>query len=113
MRKVVLSLLVTAAAALSASTATAEQIKLVQSSVLSRPLLSWDRLSMSAGVDYAFYNDPAATSARVPEFRKEWEVGIYGSYVIVERLHVAGSIAHGLDNKLLRSKLGLRLTLKN
>ena len=47
-----------------------------------RPLFSLNRLSLSAGLDYAWYGQPAATSSRMPEYAKEWEAGLYGAYTL-------------------------------
>lgn len=81
-----------------------------------KPLLDWSRLSLSAGIDYAWYGAPTETSAPVPFFEKEWEVGLYGAYVLAAPaagqsgpvVSLAGSSAYGLDNKLIRTKVGLR-----
>lgn len=86
-------------------------------SAAEKPLLDWSRFALAAGVDYAWYGAPVETSAPVPFFHKEWELGLYGAYVLASpklgdsgpTVSVAGSSAYGLDNKLIRTKLGLRL----
>ena len=83
-------------------------------------MLSWDRLALSAGLDYAWYSAPANTSSTPPAFTKEFEPGLYGAYVLVAPppntpgtiVTLAGSGAYGLDNKLYRFKLGIRVGLK-
>jgi opacity protein-like surface antigen len=85
-----------------------------------RPLFSLNRLSLSAGLDYAWYGAPVATSSRLPVYAKEWEAGLYGAYTIAAPspgqdgpiVTLVGSSAYGLDNKLVRTKLGVRIGLK-
>lgn len=89
-------------------------------SAADRPLLSLNRLALSAGLDYAWYGQPAATSSRMPEYAKEWEAGLYAGYTIAAPaagqdgpiVTIVGSSAYGLDNKLVRTKLGVRIGLK-
>lgn len=85
-----------------------------------RPLFSLHRLSLSAGLDYAWYGAPVETASRLPVYAKEWEAGLYGAYTLAAPapgkdgpiVTLAGSSAYGLDNKLIRTKLGIRVGLK-
>lgn len=84
-----------------------------------KPLLSWERVSISGGLDYAWYGAPTETSAPIPFFEKEWEAGLYGAYTVAAPhdgetgpiVSIAGSCAYGFDNKLVRTKLGVRIGL--
>lgn len=85
-----------------------------------RPLISWSRLALACGLDYAWYGAPAATSARLPDFVKEWEPGVYASYTISAPplgvkgpiVSLAASSCYGTDNKIIRTKVGIRIGLK-
>lgn len=76
-----------------------------------KPLLSIERLSLGAGVNYAFFSAPLESSARIPEFEKEFEVGVFAAYNLIPHLSLVGSSVYGLDNKLFRSSVGLRVRL--
>jgi hypothetical protein len=72
-------------------------------------LLSFDRLSIAGGVDYAWYE--ASGNEPVPSFGKEWEVTLVGAYSLTPQFHLTGSSAYGLDNKFFRTRLGVRVSL--
>jgi hypothetical protein len=89
-------------------------------SAAERPIVSWSRLALACGLDYAWYGAPAATSAKVPDFSKEWETGVYASYTLSAPpagvkgpiVTLAASSCYGLDNKIVRTKVGIRVGLK-
>ena len=74
-----------------------------------RPLFSKDRASLAAGLDYAAYSRWGDTS--IPTFKKEFEVGLYGAYVLTPHLTLTGSAAGGVDNKLIRYRVGVRTVI--
>ena len=76
-----------------------------------KPLLSAERLSIGAGVNYAFYSAPLESSARLPDFKKEWEAGVFAAYNLTPHLSAVGSSVYGLDNKQFRTSLGLRVRI--
>jgi hypothetical protein len=84
---------------------------MAQAAPVPKPLLSVERLSVGAGLNYAFYSAPLESSARIPEFEKEWEVGVFAADNLIPHLSLVGSSAYGLDNKLFRSSVGLRVRL--
>lgn len=76
-----------------------------------KPLLSVERVSLGAGFNYAFHAAPFETSAPLPEFRKEFEAGLYGAYNLTPHLSAVASSVYGLDNKTFRTSLGVRIRL--
>ena len=74
-----------------------------------KPILSLDRLGLSAGANYAWH---AGESLNLPKFKKEWEAGIFAAYNLTPTLDLVGSTLSGLDNKTFRSSVGLRVALK-
>lgn len=74
-----------------------------------RPLLDKSRASLAFGLDYAFYQK--AGDEPLPSFKKAWEPGIFGAYVLTPHLTLTGSGAYDLDNKFLRWKVGVRTVL--
>jgi len=81
----------------------------VASAQAEAPLLSFQRLSIAGGADYAWYE--ATGNEPVPAFGKEWEVTLVGAYSLTPHLHLTGSTAYGLDNQFFRTRLGLRVSL--
>lgn len=81
-----------------ASVASAEQVDV--------PLFSPQRLSLAVGADYAFYS-----GANAPKFpvKKEWQVGVFGSYKLTPTLALTGGTRLGVDSKQFDNKIGLRL----
>lgn len=75
------------------------------------PILSKKRLSVAAGLNYAAFSRVGESASLTPPFSKEWETGLYGAYNLTPRLSLTGSTVLGLDNKLLRSSVGLRVRL--
>lgn len=76
-----------------------------------KPILSADRFSVAAGLNYAAFSRPLATAAETPSFKKEWETGLYAAYNLTPRVSLAGSSVIGLDNRLIRTSLGIRVRL--
>lgn len=74
-----------------------------------QPLFSKDRASLAFGLDYAAYqkvgNEP------LPSFKKAWEPGVFGAYVLTPHLTLVGSGAYDVDNKFARWKVGIRTVL--
>jgi len=78
-----------------------------------KPVVDWSRLSLAAGVNYAWHAAPFDDSAPVPAWGREWEAGLYGAYNLTPRLSLVGSTVYGLDNKNVESRVGLRVRLGN
>jgi len=76
-----------------------------------KPLLSAERLSLGVGANYAFYSAPLESSARLPDFKKEWEAGVFAAYNLTPHLSAVGSSVYGLDNKQFRTSIGLRVRI--
>jgi len=76
-----------------------------------RPLLSAERLSLAVGANYAFFSAPLESSARLPEFKKEFEAGLFAAYNLTPHLSAVGSSVYGLDNKQFRTSVGLRVRI--
>ena len=74
-----------------------------------QPLLSITRASLAVGVDYASYQNQG--DQRLPNFVKEFEPGIFGAYVLTPHATLVGSGCYGLDNKIIRWKVGVRAVL--
>lgn len=74
-----------------------------------QPLLSKDRASLAVGLDYAWYQK--AGSEPLPQFKKAWEPGLFGAYVLTPHVTLTGSGAYDLDNKFVRWKVGVRTVL--
>ena len=98
--KVVVSAVVTAfaVAAFSGVAHSAEQ-----------PLFSKDRASLALGLDYAAYQKVG--SEPLPQFKKAWEPGLFGAYVLTPHLTLVGSGAYDVDNRWMRWKVGIRTVL--
>lgn len=76
-----------------------------------KPLLSAERLSLAVGANYAFFSAPLESSARLPEFKKEFEAGVFAAYNLTPHLSAVGSSVYGLDNKQFRTSVGLRVRI--
>lgn len=76
-----------------------------------KPLLSAERLSLAVGANYAFFTAPLESSSRLPEFKKEFEAGVFAAYNLTPHLSAVGSSVYGLDNKQFRTSLGLRVRI--
>lgn len=74
-----------------------------------RPLLALDRLTFAGGVNYAWHAAPFEDSAQVPAFGKEFEAGLYAAYNLTPKLSLAGSTVYGFDNKMVETRVGLRV----
>ena len=74
-----------------------------------RPILDKSRASLALGLDYAWYQKAGAEP--LPSFKKAWEPGIFGAYVLTPHLTLTGSGAYDLDNKFMRWKVGVRTVL--
>lgn len=74
-----------------------------------KPLLSVDRASLALGLDYAWYQKAGVEP--LPQFKKAWEPGLFGAYVLTPHLTLTGSGAYDLDNKWMRWKVGVRTVL--
>jgi hypothetical protein len=74
-----------------------------------QPLLALDRLTFAGGVNYAWHAAPMEDSAPVPAFGKEWEAGLYAAYNLTPKLSLAGSSVYGFDNKMVETRVGLRV----
>lgn len=73
------------------------------------PLFDKSRASLAVGADYAFYQKTG--SQPLPSFKKEFEVGIYGAYNLVPKLSLVSSAQLGVDNLLVKWKLGARYVI--
>lgn len=78
-------------------------------SAAEKPILDKSRASLALGLDYAFYQKVG--SEPLPEFKKAWEPGIFGAYVLTPHLTLTGSGAYDVDNKFMRWKVGVRTVL--
>ena len=76
-----------------------------------KPLLAWERVSFAAGLNYAWHAGPFEDSAPVPPWGREWETGLYAAYNLTPLLSLTGSSVYGFDNKLVESRVGLRVRL--
>lgn len=74
-----------------------------------QPLLSKDRASLAVGLDYAWYQK--AGDEPLPQFKKAWEPGLFGAYVLTPHLTLTGSGAYDVDNRFMRWKVGVRTVL--
>ena len=74
-----------------------------------QPLFSKDRASLALGLDYAAYQKVG--DEPLPQFKKAWEPGIFGAYVLTPHLTLTGSGAYDVDNKWMRWKVGIRTVL--
>ena len=74
-----------------------------------QPLFSKDRASLALGLDYAAYQQVG--DEPLPQFKKAWEPGIFGAYVLTPHLTLTGSGAYDVDNKWMRWKVGIRTVL--
>lgn len=74
-----------------------------------RPILDKSRASLALGLDYAWYQKAGVEP--LPSFKKAWEPGIFGAYVLTPHLTLTGSGAYDLDNKWMRWKVGVRTVL--
>ena len=74
-----------------------------------QPLFSKDRASLALGLDYAAYQKVG--DEPLPSFKKAWEPGIFGAYVLTPHLTLTGSGAYDVDNKWMRWKVGIRTVL--
>ena len=74
-----------------------------------QPLFSKDRASLALGLDYAAYQQVG--DEPLPQFKKAWEPGIFGAYVLTPHLTLVGSGAYDVDNKFARWKVGIRTVL--
>ena len=74
-----------------------------------QPLLSLNRASLAAGVDYAGYQQQGVQ--KLPDFKKAFEVGLYGAYVLTPHVTATVSGAYDVDNKFIRWRAGVRTVL--
>lgn len=79
---------------------------------LEAPIFSLTRLSVGAGSSYDWYSDYSETDES-PPFSKEFVIGIYGAYAMTQHTTLVGSSVYGLDNKQIRTSLGIRTVLYN
>ena len=80
-----------------------------QAAAPQHPLFDVTRASLAAGVDYAGYQQQGAQP--LPDFKKAFEVGLYGAYVLTPHVTLTGSGAWDVDNKWVRWKVGVRTVL--
>lgn len=73
---------------------------------VSAPVFSPLRAALAVGADYAFYSGKDAPAFPV---KKEWQVGIFGSYKLTTTLSLVGGTRFAVDSKQFDSKVGLRL----
>jgi hypothetical protein len=73
------------------------------------PMLSITRASLAAGIDYASYGQQG--NQPLPDFKKAFEVGLYGAYVLTPHVTATGSGAYDVDNRWIRWRVGLRTVL--
>lgn len=73
------------------------------------PLFDISRASLAAGVDYAGYQQQGAQ--KLPDFKKAFEVGLYGAYVLTPHVTATGSGAWDVDNKWIRWRVGIRTVI--
>jgi hypothetical protein len=73
------------------------------------PLFDVTRASLAAGVDYAGYQQQGQQP--LPDFKKAFEVGLYGAYVLTPHVTLTGSGAWDVDNKWIRWRVGVRTVL--
>jgi hypothetical protein len=76
-----------------------------------RPFLDPSRGQLAAGFGYDFYSRGSEAATDVNGFKKEFTVGLYGSWNLVEELDLAGATVFGLDNHVFRSHIGIRYTM--
>ena len=74
-----------------------------------KPLFALDRLSFAGGLNYAWHAAPEAGNPNVPEFAKEFEAGLYASYNLTPKLSLPFSSVYGFDNKLIETRVGVRI----
>lgn len=74
-----------------------------------QPLLSKDRASLALGLDYASYTQQGVQP--LPLFKKAWEPGVFGAYVLTPHATLTGSGCYDVDNKWMRWKVGVRMVL--
>jgi len=80
-----------------------------------RPAVSISRFSLAAGAGYEWVS--AAGDEPAPTPLHEWVVGIYGAYNLFSvpegpgRTSLIGSIAYPVDSKLVRSQIGIRISI--
>ena len=72
------------------------------------PLLSITRLSVGVGASYAFYSGDEGNR---PSFAKEWEGGLFAAYALTPNVAAVGSVVYGLDSKVYRSSVGVRVSV--
>lgn len=71
------------------------------------PLFAPERLHLGAGINYVRYDNEDEPLT----FRREAEIGVYAAYVLTPHVALAGSSVYGLDSKLVRTSIGVRLTI--
>ena len=77
-----------------------------RAAAVSAPVFSPLRAALAVGADYAFYSGKDAPAFPV---RKEWQVGVFGSYKLTTTLSLVGGTRFAVDSKQFDSKVGLRL----
>ena len=75
------------------------------------PLLSEKRLSIGAGANYEFTNNPFEGSEPVKDRKQEFTAGLYAAYNLTPDLSLVGSSTLGLTSRQVRTSLGLRVRL--
>jgi len=78
-------------------------------SAAEKPILDKSRASLAVGLDYAWYQK--AGDEPLPQFKKAWEPGLFGAYVLTPHLTLTGSGCYDLDNKHARWKVGVRAVI--
>ena len=74
-----------------------------------RPLFAIERASLGAGLDYAWWQNQG--DHELPPFKKAWEAGLYGAYVLTPHFTATASTVYDFDNKWIRYRLGVRFVL--
>jgi hypothetical protein len=77
-----------------------------KAAAITAPIFSPLRAAIAVGADYAFYS---GSQAPVFPVKKEWQVGIFGSYKLTPTLSLVGGTRLAVDSKQFDSKVGLRL----
>ena len=83
-----------------------------------KPLLSWSRLALSAGIDRSFYGK--SDSQYQAPVSAEWRPGLFAAYTIAAPregaagpiVTLAGSVKYVLDTKYPETNVGVRIGLK-
>ena len=75
-----------------------------------QPLFSLSRLTFAGGVNYAWHAAPAVDgTSPLPAHASEFEAGLYAAYNLTPKLSIPASSVYGFDNKLVETRVGLRI----